>query len=226
MRIFTLVLGVSLALAPACGSDKTTPAPSPAPGSAAVHPSEPAVPVDAPSAPSAPAEPSASAVVPTPDAIRALHKELFGGVTLGMPQGDVIKVLGAPGKKTKPAPEEKANGQSEYFAKWTWPGIEATFGSASATDGFTLRSITFRAPSKAKTARGIGIGSTRAEVAKAYADVADPVFAKDPRFLVAGQSSQLGLNGLSFDFNKRTEFDDQTPNDKVTSMEAAGGAED
>jgi hypothetical protein len=217
----SLLLGSVLFLA-ACGSDKAPPAGT---GSAAAKAAEPTRPAAEPPTPDTVEQP-APAVAPTPDAIRALHKESFGGVTLGMTEPDVRKVLGAPGTKTKPALDEKSNGRSEYFMKWTWPGIEATLGSASATGRFTLRSIKFRAPSTAKTARNIGIGSTRADVAKAYAELADPVFAKDPRFFVAGQSDNLGQNGLSFDFNKGSEFDAQTPEDKVTSMEAAGGAEE
>ncbi|HEU0034424.1 MAG TPA: hypothetical protein VFQ53_27565 [Kofleriaceae bacterium] len=208
-----------LLLLVSCGSDKTAPPPSSSrPSSASPVAAKPAEPEVTPVASSE----------PTPDAIRALHKETFGGVTLGMTQAEVVEKLGAPRNKTKPTREEQLNGP-QYFTTWTWPGIEARFGSVSTNGRFTLRSIKFRAPSHAKTARNVGVGSTRAEVMKAYADIADPVFAKDSRFFVAGMSAYPGLNGLEFTFDESPtahERSPQTPEDTVKSMEAAGGAED
>jgi len=165
-------------------------------------------------------------IPPTPEAIHALHKEPIGGVTLGMTEQDVVKALGTPKHKTKAALIGNAKG--EYGVTWTWPGIKATLGSASTSGPFTLREITFSPPSKAKTARGIGIGSTRAEVAKAYAGLLEPAVIEDPRFLVAGALGS-GLNGIELHFDKpgRTdEFGPKDDTDKVTSIEAAGGAWD
>ncbi|HLL24648.1 MAG TPA: hypothetical protein VK427_21095 [Kofleriaceae bacterium] len=235
-----LLVGL-LVLAPACKSERPAAAPPPTPGSAEPA-SSPAVGSaansgDAGGAGSGGSEQGSdhhlrsayrnrpvapnSFEEPTPEAIRALHKERIGGVTLGMTQPEVIEVLGAPTKKTRPA--LLGNAKNEYGVTWTWPGIKAGFGSATKVGRYTLRDITFRKPSKATTARGIGIGSLRKDVRKAYASLEAPPYGGDPRFFVAGASQ----NGISFNFDdKNSEFDDQTPEDKVTSIEASGGAED
>ncbi|MBA3503080.1 MAG: hypothetical protein M4D80_20635 [Myxococcota bacterium] len=159
---------------------------------------------------------------PTRDAINKLKKEPTGGIVLGMTAAELVKVLGKPASSGQAKRVEDA-----LEATYTWPGVKAVFRSTTSVETVLLNRVTFSAPSKAKTARGIGVGSTRAEVYKAYADIADPTFAEDPRFFVAGLSAgHLGINGITFNFPRDSDVGEKAPTDKVTSIELSGGAED
>lgn len=178
-----------------------------------------AAPVDPPDEVAAPA---VRGVEPTRDAVNKLKKEPTGGIILGMTVAELVKVLG------KPTSSGRAKRVDDAFeATYTWPGVKAVFRSTTSAETVLLNRITFSASSTAKTARGIGIGSTRAEVYKAYADIADSTFAEDPRFFVAGVSAgHLGVNGMTFNFPRDSDVSEKAPTDKVTSIELSGGAED
>ncbi|HUS28866.1 MAG TPA: hypothetical protein VMZ53_10155 [Kofleriaceae bacterium] len=168
--------------------------------------------------PTAPPAPEA----PSPDAIRKLHAEPIAGVNLGMTDAQVTKILGAPTNKSAIA--ALGNTKNEFGMTWTWPTMKAELAGATKKGPFTLRSITFLRASKVKTSRGVGIGSTRAEIASAYAGLEDPIFAKDTRMFVVGASTSYGMNGISFNF-RDDDRDGNLETDRVKEIEWAGGAE-
>lgn len=94
--------------------------------------------------------------------------ESFGEIKLGMAHSDVLKVLGNPDIKSKPI-EWGADGL--MHEDWTWKknGLVLNMTSESDTPGsLTTFSITAKTPCTFKTAGGIGIGNTAAEVQFAY----------------------------------------------------------
>jgi hypothetical protein len=168
------------------------------------------------------AKPAEGPQAPTPDEIRKVHAEPIAGVNLGMTDAEVTKILGAPTKKSAVA--EVGNAKNEWGMTWTWPTMKGELAGATKTGPFTLRTITFSKASMVKTSRGVGIGSTRAEIAAAYPNLGEPMFFKDTRMYVVGANTAYGLNGISFNF----QDDDREGNletDRVKEIEWAGGAE-
>lgn len=87
---------------------------------------------------------------------------------------EIVAKLGEPDKKGARMTEEASGDIVEY---WTWSAKGVTLGmtAPNMTDPVNAsRDITVRAPFAEKTERGIGIGSTEAEVQKAYAGLLDP----------------------------------------------------
>jgi hypothetical protein len=92
--------------------------------------------------------------------------EKISGVANGAAEGDVVKAFGAAKQKAK-AVEEGATGQ--WASDWTFAnGVTATMVADKANGPYTVRVITLAAPSKAKTSQNIGLGSSLADVKKAY----------------------------------------------------------
>lgn len=98
-------------------------------------------------------------------ALALLKDEAIGGIRMEMTDKEVIAVLGQPSKKGK-AIEEGATG--ETVAQWEWKkaGINVLFTDANKTP--KVRGIGLSDPSALKTKKGVGIGSSRAELDTAY----------------------------------------------------------
>ena len=94
-----------------------------------------------------------------------LKDEAIGGVAMQMTDKQVIAVLGKPSKKSAPLTEEATG---DITAEWTWraAGITVLFSNANAQP--KVRSITLAVPSALKTKKGVGIGSSRADLDAAY----------------------------------------------------------
>jgi hypothetical protein len=94
-------------------------------------------------------------------------RERLGEVRLFAPAAAVKKLLGAPLKKGKVV-DQGADGS--FVQRWEYPvqGLSIEMAAASRKGPQKVASIGAQAPCALKTARGIGIGSTAAEVAHAY----------------------------------------------------------
>lgn len=97
-----------------------------------------------------------------------LQKEKIGSLKLELPAQQVIKQLGKPGKKSE-VKLEAATGL--YVCDWDYAdkGIFLQMASEDKKDEMEINSIRITAPCKLLTARGIGIGSKKEDVEKAYA---------------------------------------------------------
>lgn len=92
--------------------------------------------------------------------------ETIGGISLGATPAVVEKLLGAPATKSPP---QEMGATGEFVSDWHWATGETLSMAAGTADGApTVGSITIEAPSKLTTSRGVGLGSTRAEVEKVY----------------------------------------------------------
>jgi hypothetical protein len=110
--------------------------------------------------------------------------EAIGPIRHGMTDKKVATAAGAPKKRgiAKYAGEATADWEKD----WSYAGATITFHAAGKAGPLWLvRRIEVAKGSKWKTKRGIGIGSTRAQVEKAYANVKDTEHTKGDRF-VAG----------------------------------------
>ncbi len=104
------------------------------------------------------------AAVQNKSAENAWTEESFGPLKLGMTAPAVSAALGKPPKKSAMEMEE-ATGQ--FVATWDYQGVSLILGADTKKGAATLRAITLRAPSKL-TARGVAVGSSAAELARAY----------------------------------------------------------
>lgn len=120
----------------------------------------------------APAEPQAAEVAdaaPEPEGAFSWEREKIGPLQRGQTTEQVEKLLGKPAEA---GDEEFSPATGEYSVFWRYEdkGVSATFTSEEEGGVKTLSSISLFPPSTLKTSRGIGIGSTRAEAEKAYAN--------------------------------------------------------
>jgi hypothetical protein len=93
---------------------------------------------------------------------------------MGLSGAAVEKILGAPASKT-PVQEEAATGM--WVSQWAWPdqGIGLRMASGAQAEAPTVEAIMIAAPCKLRTTRGIGIGSSHADVETTYkAELAKP----------------------------------------------------
>ncbi len=140
-----------------------------------------------------------------------LGKANFGWLKEGTKAKVVLEKLGQPETKGERF-EEGATG--DIIETWTWKqkGIDLTANAPNMKDPVqNVSRITITAPCKLKTDRGVGIGSTEAEVRKAYAGTYPPLFDKPGKSLVAGSI----YGGVFFDFE----------NGKVIRIFIGAGAE-
>lgn len=127
---------------------------------------------------------------------KSLKDERLGKIKLGQKAAEVMGSLGKPDSKGKDA-EWAATG--EWVQEWRFKSQGLTLNMASDSKGGakTVSSITAQAPSRLATARGVHIGSTIAEVAKAYGRVQDREQSEPGKSFVAGSI----YDGVIFSFS-------------------------
>jgi len=114
-----------------------------------------------------------------------LEKEALGKIKLGQKAADVTALLGKPDSKGK---DTEWDAIGEWVQEWRFKshGLVLNMASKSKAGAKTVLTITATAPSKLATARGIRIGSTIAEVTKAYGKVQDKEQSDPGKTFVAG----------------------------------------
>jgi hypothetical protein len=130
---------------------------------------------------------------------KLMNEESLGGLKLEMSAKDITALLGKPAKMGKDI-EWEALG--EYVQRWSWPksGIVAEMVSEKKGGSKRVLMFTAQAPWDAgkKTAKGIGLGSTEAEVRAAYGSHEDKEMSQAGSVFIAGTV----YGGLQFHFTK------------------------
>ncbi|MCB0713721.1 MAG: hypothetical protein KDD67_15445 [Ignavibacteriae bacterium] len=99
-------------------------------------------------------------------------EENVGPIYIGMSEGKVVEALGEPAEKTT---FEMWDADGAEHQDWEYPGKGLTVGMWRGDDKkVTVDRITLSSKSTLKTARKIGIGSSREDVKSAYIDDIDP----------------------------------------------------
>lgn len=94
--------------------------------------------------------------------------ESLGGIALGDTAAAVEARLGPPDHKSEP---EELGATGEIVSDWRWPAHGAVLSmalDASAAGGARVSAMIISAPSTLTTSRGVGIGTTRADVERIY----------------------------------------------------------
>jgi hypothetical protein len=124
-------------------------------------------------------------------------RESLGTLRLGLTGDEVMKVLGKPSGKGKDVMWEAIG---EWVQEWDFPAKGVTLNMASAKKGGakTIMSISASEKCVFATARGVRIGSSEAEVHKAYGKL------EDKESSVRGESFVAGslYGGVIFRFEK------------------------
>ena len=126
-----------------------------------------------------------------------LRAERLGGLRLGLPEKEVLKLLGSPATRGKLVFQE-ADGN--YVQDWHYPdkGIELLMSAGEKKSGVkTIANMTASAPCTFATRKGIKIGDAESAARKAYAEHVDRE-SSDPGTLVVGSI----YGGIIFDFTK------------------------
>lgn len=121
-------------------------------------------------------------------------REKLGDVRLSASAAAVKKVLGTPARKGKLV-SQGADGA--FVQQWEYPaqGLAIEMTAASRKGAQQVASIGARAPCALRTTRGIGIGSTATDVARAYGAERNAEESTEERF-VAGSVYGGVLFGL------------------------------
>jgi hypothetical protein len=125
-----------------------------------------------------------------------LRAESLGGLRLRLPEKDVLKLLGPPGKRGEMVFQE-ADGN--YVQDWHYPekGIDLLMSAGEKKSGVkTIANITASAPCTFATRKGIKIGDTESAARKAYTEHVDRETKAEPGVLVAGSI----YGGIIFNF--------------------------
>jgi hypothetical protein len=124
-------------------------------------------------------------------------KEQIGKLHLGLSEREVEQIIS--GKPTR-GPEELWGADGEYHQEWQYTAGGIALGMVSRQKGGPqfIWSITLTSPSTLQTQRGIRIGSTEAEVVKAYGRFRNAEDSKPGELLVAGSI----FGGVMFDFQQ------------------------
>lgn len=119
----------------------------------------------------------------------------LGGVKIGQGEATVIQVLGKPGSRGKDVLWEAIGA---WVQEWRFPGQGVTLAMGSEKKGGAKKVLTITAegPCTLATSRGIRIGSTEGEVAKAYRALRNKEASEAGKVFVAGSI----YGGVIFDF--------------------------
>jgi len=124
-----------------------------------------------------------------------LSAERLGGLRLGLPEKDLLKLLGSPATRGKLVFQE-ADGN--YVENWHYPdkGIELLMSAGEKKSGRkTIANITASAPCTFATRKGIKIGDAESAARTAYTEHVDRE-TSDPGNLVVGSV----YGGIIFSF--------------------------
>ena len=134
-----------------------------------------------------------------------MRKEHVGTLAVGMPADKVIALLGPPTSKGK---REFSEATGFYAEQWSWPkkGVVLSMDAPGEQGEPTeVGHLKLSAPFAGKTARDVGMGSSREDVIAAYKDVAgDHSDLEDQSRFVVGDVFHAAL---AFRFNKRGKVD-------------------
>ena len=125
-----------------------------------------------------------------------LRAESLGGLRLGLPEKDVLKLLGPP-TKSSALVYQAADGN--YVQDWHYPqkGIDLQMSAGEKKSGAkTVASITASAPCTFATKKGIKIGDAESAARKVYAEYADRESGNEPGIFVVGSI----YGGIIFNF--------------------------
>jgi hypothetical protein len=125
------------------------------------------------------------------------EKEQVGNLHLGLSEKEVRRVI--PGQPTR-GPEALWGADGQYHQEWRYTAGGITLDMVSEQKGGpkSIESLTITSPSTLHTQRGIGIGSTEAEVIKAYGPCRNTEDSKPGKRLVAGSL----FGEVKFDFQQ------------------------
>jgi hypothetical protein len=126
-----------------------------------------------------------------------LSAERLGGLRLGLPEKDVLKLLGSPATRGELVFQE-ADGN--YVQDWHYPdkGIELLMSAGEKkSGGKTIANFTASAPCTFATRKGIKIGDAESAARKAYTEHVDRE-SSDPGTLVVGSI----YGGIIFNFTE------------------------
>jgi hypothetical protein len=128
-----------------------------------------------------------------PDPTSILDTEAIGGLKTGADEKAIIAVLGAPKHKDK---AEQEGATMDYVSEWSWPTASINMVSETGKPPWTARLISISKTSTLETTQHIHLGSTRADVEKAYKR-SDEDDGKPDQFLVGSV-----YGGLLFELKK------------------------
>ena len=126
---------------------------------------------------------------------KSLEKEALGKIKLEQKAADVIAFIGKPDSKGK---DTEWDAIGEWVQEWRFKshGLVLNMSSKSKGGAKSVLTITATPPCKLTTARGIHIGSTIADVTKAYGKVQDKEESISGKTFVAGST----YGGIIFTF--------------------------
>jgi hypothetical protein len=124
-------------------------------------------------------------------------KEQIGKLHLGLSEKEVRQII--PGKPTRGA-EQWWGADGQFHQEWQYTDGGLTLGMVAKKKGGlkSIESITITSPSLLQTQSGIRIGSTEAEVIKAYGRFQNAEASKPGELLVAGSI----FGGAMFNFQQ------------------------
>lgn len=156
------------------------------------EPTKPEVKTAAPADPVT--KPEATPVAP---AEKVEEGEKLGPLSLGMTSKELIALMKEPAQKEKPT---VWGADGAWHSTWSYPdqGLEVFMMSGSEKGDYTVERLMASAGCPFKTDKGIGLGSTRTEVEKAYpAETWDKDFTHEDQIVVGSY-----FGGLLFEFKE------------------------